>query len=103
MRYLCEINLIMRLLIAQTIFIPIRNPAVYAYNFQLLNITIVPHFKVDADPAIQWRLRIVDVDICNSSFDNLRENCLWFFRILCVCYSHLDRMADVEPLSNCGG
>lgn len=101
--YLCEINLIMRLLVAQTIFIPVRNPIVYTHSFQFLYITIIPHFKVDANTAVQWRLGVIDVDICNSGFDNLRENGFWLFRILRICYSHLDWMACIKPLSNCRG
>lgn len=102
LRYLREINLIMGLRITQTIFIPVWNPIVHAYSFQLLNITIEPHFKVDADSAIQGRLWTVYVDVRNPGFDNLRENGLWLFRILCVGHSHLDWVASIESLSNCG-
>lgn len=102
LRYLGKINLIMGLFITQTIFIPVWNPIVYAYSPQFLNITIVPHFEVDADSAIQWRLWTVDVDVRNPGLDNLGENGLWFFRILRICYSHLDWVASIESLSNCG-
>ena len=101
--YLREVDLIVRLLIAQTILIPIWNPIVYAYSFQFLYIAIVSHFKVDADSAIERRLRIVDVNVRNAGFDDFCEDGFRFFRVLCICYSHLDWMTSIETLSNCRG
>lgn len=95
-----EINLIMRLGVAQAIFISIRSPSIHSNSLQFLNITIISHFKIDTDSTVQWRRRVVDIEICNSCFDDFCKDLAVF---LIMANPYLDGLSWVELLSHCWG
>lgn len=60
----------MSLFITQTIFVPIR-ATVQLVVFEVIDVALILHFKIDADSAIEWRLGTEDVQVVDTSFNDL--------------------------------
>jgi hypothetical protein len=99
LRHLSQINLVMRLSIAQPIFIPIRDPLANSRSNNILDVTIVSHFEVDADSAVELRLRVINVEIGDPSLDDLRKNLV---TLLIMGDSNFNCMARVQLFSDRG-
>jgi hypothetical protein len=87
----------MRLSIAQTIFITIRDPLANSRSDNILDVTIVFHFEVDADSAVEFGLRVVDVEIGDPSLDDFCEDLV---TLLIMSDSNFNCVARVQLFSN---
>lgn len=90
-RDLGEIYLIMRLRIAQSILVPIGLVLPFGATSQGLNVAVIFHFEIDTDAAIQWRVRYIDVQVLDASFDDF---CEFLSRLLVMADANLYGVAS---------
>lgn len=96
--YLSQINLIVRLRVAQSILVAIRLSVASRCSYDFLNIHHVkPHFEVDTDAAVKWRFGVENIKIDDSAFDDLCED---LASLLVVTDPDLDPVTGVQLLPN---
>lgn len=83
-----QIDLIMALVVAQPVLITIgRGLSAGCQPLELLDRAIPRHFEVDADAAVEWAHREVDVDVGDPRLHDLGQHLI---RLLVVCDPDLD-------------
>ncbi len=82
-RHLSQINRVIQVLVAHTIFVPVRPlPLQRGLLNQIPHVTLEIHFQVDAHAPIERRKRAKDINVRDTYFDNLG---LYFASLLVGC------------------
>lgn len=87
--------------ITHTVLVAVSSlPTTHLYDGEVADFSIVADFEVDADAEVDPGSRTDDVEICDSTLDDLGEH---FAGALVGGHSHARFMSRVQVLSDHGG